>query len=344
MKVHDKVSRVVGCCSVFLSILLYGACGGGPVPDVPPDAMHECFCVPGETLLWSSLKRYTEEATITGGVGAVCPTGTTTITGSCISDFANPSNFGLASSGYLASSVGREGWLCSWHNVSTGPHLYTDTVTCLEPSLPSPLAAPSHCSACPSNQKLESRLNRVLRTDRVAPGQVKIVEAECDTGGTLLGGGCAPPKPGTNGIDMTLVSIGIDGNKVECAWRNSFDEEIVGTADAMCVYPPEPGAAQEEVPIAERIARVTKTKEFSADSLQMIDISCDLGDYMLWASCGLENPTDITGDVYLLHSGFIEHTAYESGTWQCGWDIPPDVTTAKGIATALCLKPTRPLF
>ena len=338
--VECSFSRVLfGRAAVFGALLLYAACGGSSVPDVPvdaapaPDAELACECPMSETLTEDRLHRLLMKERTIAGLGFDCTEGTTIVSGSCHGELTSASAPAFYTAGFYRPTS--NAWFCAWDNQTSDRYLWTVTAVCLEPDGASSFVAPEHCDCLPA-QPLTDRIQRMSSTDRLTEDQVDSVEVSCDSGGVLIGGGCTASDT-FEGERTNLMSVESTEDTVRCTWLNPSATEAVTTADVACVYPPAPGAAPEEVPISERIARVARPKDLTEDSLEMVEASCDFGDTLIWGSCALEGAGEAFRGVKLFRSGFIAGTN-RPNTWECGWDIPPGITTAKGTATAVCLK------
>jgi hypothetical protein len=256
------------------------------------------------------------------------------LAGSCVRDTLEP-EMALSLSGFYQSALTDDGWGCSWRNPRAQLTPLTITVVCLEEADPLP-APPNGCDCLPP-QPIEGRIIRVEQVGNLEPMSLEMVSSRCDPGSLLIGGSCAPPPAGSKQPFLFTAGFAPD-DAWQCAWNNPTDTEYTVSATAICLEPPAPGNALDPEPMADRIVRKEQITELPAVNSHLQDVTCDPGDFLLWGSCALENPSPDLADVSFFRSGFLDPVQDRPNTWQCAWNNPTDHTPA-AIATAVCLKP-----
>jgi hypothetical protein len=220
-----------------------------------------------------------------------------------------------------------QNWECRWGGgLQVIPS--TNTAVCL---LPTSSNTDCTCDSMPA--PFSERLSRQEQIGALTPMAFSTVSSTCEQG-VLLGGTCLIDRSDTTGAiwETSLASAGpLDFDTWGCSWKNPTDTALAASATAVCLLP-DPA---EITPLADRIVRVERSGQLPANNLYVEAAMCELGDFLLWGSCALDNPDPSLSDVFMFRSGFVDPT---SNAWQCGWYNPTDLTPTV-TATALCLKP-----
>ncbi len=97
------------------------------------------------------------------------------------------------------------------------------------------------CDCDPAEPPIAGRVMSVTATTSIAPGSDSGQVAQCPAGAILLGGGC---RLGLGVWDSQVhISIAAPStaspNSFHCVWRNNSAQNHTGTAEAICLVPPQ---------------------------------------------------------------------------------------------------------
>ncbi len=97
------------------------------------------------------------------------------------------------------------------------------------------------CDCDPAEPPIAGRVMSVTGMTTIAAGSDASAAGQCPAGAILLGGGC---RLGL-GVTDSLVHISIAApstaipNSFYCEWRNNSAQNHTGTAEAICLVPPQ---------------------------------------------------------------------------------------------------------
>jgi hypothetical protein len=342
------VKKYIGSfCFVQLSTALVACGSSGMVPNPDADANDAivCSCPPAETLTGERLARFSLKKSINLGItlGWGCEDKSYLLVGGC-SSATDASTLTLVSAGFDLNTFGDELHECRWEGYTPAFPATIDITTsalCVqEPSASMQTTSAADDCECPPVEPLLDRITRVARSEGLPATRSHHVRTMCD-GGVLIGGGCmVTPHSSANEL-VTLNQAGFANGGWQCSWNNPVDNATwTVTATAVCLRPPAPGTAPEDVSVEERVILATRQETLPAQGLLGFSVPCDPGDFLITGSCMLDTTEAPSHEITLIHHG-PESDQTNPNAWRCAWNNPTDATPT-GSATAVCLKPLSP--